>query len=229
MSGEETGEREATYTVLVVDDDPMIADLYGMIIERLGHRAVIACSGEECLRLLEQEDPDLILLDILMEPQDGWMTLTEIRGGRGMQRVPIVMVTGKQLSPDEVRKYGMLIDGYVMKPFEMERLAEILDLVAGHQEERNAAYDRAIAAGADQETAGRFAELTVHLPVLHDLLDLLTRVQVSPRSEMMAGDLDSVRRYISEREEERDALAQQIGVAGPGDGEIPHRHNVYRS
>jgi len=216
MAGEESGERKAAYTVLVVDDDQMIANLYGMIIERLGHRAVIAYSGEECLRLLEREDPDLILLDILMEPQDGWMTLTEIRGGRGMQRVPIVMVTGKQLSPDEVRKYGMLIDGYVMKPFELEKLSEILDLVKGHREERDAAYDRAIAAGADRETARRFAELTVHLPVLHDLFDPLTRVQAPP-SEMVAVENENVRRYISEREEERNALARQIGAAGPGD------------
>ena len=60
------------YTILIVDDSPMIVDVFVTMLERGGYKPITAFSGEECLETLRSTIPDLILLDIMMEPMDGW-------------------------------------------------------------------------------------------------------------------------------------------------------------
>ena len=76
-------------SVLVVDDSSFIVEGMVSILERHDYRAMAAHSGEECLKILETETPDIIILDILMEPMDGWETLVRIRkdSGRGVDVV----------------------------------------------------------------------------------------------------------------------------------------------
>ena len=66
-------------TILVVDDSPFIVDVFVTMLERGGYRTVAAYGGEECLEILKTVTPDLILLDIMMEPMDGWETLEKIK------------------------------------------------------------------------------------------------------------------------------------------------------
>ena len=67
------------FTILVVDDSPFIVDVFVTMLERGGYRTVAAYGGEECLEILKTVTPDLILLDIMMEPMDGWETLRRSR------------------------------------------------------------------------------------------------------------------------------------------------------
>ncbi|MCC7567752.1 MAG: response regulator, partial [Methanoregulaceae archaeon] len=94
------------YTVMVVDDSPFIVDIFMTMLERGGYRSVAAYSGEECLEILDTVRPDLILLDIMMEPMDGWETLMHIKNRHNLRDIPVMMLTAKQLTPSEAQEYG---------------------------------------------------------------------------------------------------------------------------
>ena len=88
------------FSILIVDDNADLVELFSVVLTRNGYKTCSAVSGEECLKLLKISTPDLILLDIMMDPMDGWETLTGIRSDRMSQSLPVIMVTGKQ--PDNV-------------------------------------------------------------------------------------------------------------------------------
>ena len=104
------------YTILVVDDSPFIVDVFVTMLERGGYRTVAAYGGEECLEILKTVTPDLILLDIMMEPVDGWETLERIKENPETKEIPVLMLTAKQLTPAEAQEYGIYIEDYVLKP-----------------------------------------------------------------------------------------------------------------
>ncbi len=103
------------YTILVVDDSPFIVDVFVTMLERGGYRTVAAYGGEECLEILKTVTPDLILLDIMMEPVDGWETLEKIKENPQTKDIPVLMLTAKQLTPGEAQEYGIYIEDYVFK------------------------------------------------------------------------------------------------------------------
>jgi CheY-like chemotaxis protein len=83
------------YTVLVVDDSPFIVDVFVTMLERGGYQAIAAYSGEEGLEILKTVAPDLILLDIMMEPMDGWETLENIKINPKTREIPVLMQIGR--------------------------------------------------------------------------------------------------------------------------------------
>ena len=115
-------------TVLVVDDDPDIANIFKIFLSRDGHTAVTASDGQICLEKVEHCKFDLILLDIMMAPMDGWETLETIKSNPKTSSIPVIMVTGKPLEEHERAKYGSLFYQYLMKPV---RRAELCDIVNG--------------------------------------------------------------------------------------------------
>ena len=93
------------YTVLIVDDNPSIVDIFVNMLEQGGYRVLSAKSGEGALEILKTSRPDVILLDIMMEPMDGWQTLEQIKAGPlSISSIPVMMLTAKPLSPDEAEK-----------------------------------------------------------------------------------------------------------------------------
>ena len=87
------------YSILVVDDSPFIVDVFVTMLERGGYRTVAAYGGGECLEILKTVTPDLILLDIMMEPMDGWETLEKIKENPLTKDIPVLMLTAKQADP----------------------------------------------------------------------------------------------------------------------------------
>jgi two-component system OmpR family response regulator len=115
-------------TVLIVDDDPDIANIFRIFLSRDGHMAVTASDGKICLEKVQQCKFDLILLDIMMAPMDGWETLEIIKSDPRTGSIPVIMVTGKPLEEKERLKYGGLFYRYLMKPV---RRTELCDIVKG--------------------------------------------------------------------------------------------------
>ena len=113
-------------TVLIVDDDPDIANIFKIFLSRDGHTAVTASDGIICLEKVRQCKFDLILLDIMMAPMDGWETLEHIKSDPQTSSIPVIMVTGKPLLDNERAKYQNLFYHYLMKPVCHTELCDIV-------------------------------------------------------------------------------------------------------
>jgi CheY-like chemotaxis protein len=92
--------------VLVVDDDAQTRSLLQRILSQSGWSVSEASSGAAALALLDGSTPDLILLDLLMPQMDGFEVLHALRLTPGWQKIPVIVITGKQLSEDEQQRLG---------------------------------------------------------------------------------------------------------------------------
>ncbi|HMK45004.1 MAG TPA: response regulator [Methanocella sp.] len=115
--------------ILVTDDEHTIVDIITGMLQRFGYSTLDAYSGEECLRIARAECPDLIFLDIMMERMDGWEVARIIKSDPAIKDIPIIMVTAKPLTFQDVRDRSMLIENYIMKPVSASTLQQAVDEV----------------------------------------------------------------------------------------------------
>lgn len=100
--------------ILVVDDERPIADILKFTLEKEGYTVVCAYDGEEAIRLAQEKNPDLVLLDIMLPKKDGMEVCKTIRKH---QHMPIIMLTAKDSEIDKVLGLELGADDYVTKPF----------------------------------------------------------------------------------------------------------------
>lgn len=106
-------------TILVVDDEKPIADILQFNLLKEGYRVICAYDGDEALEKVEEEQPDLMLLDIMLPKRDGMEVCREIRKKYDF---PIIMLTAKGSEIDKVLGLEMGADDYVTKPFSTREL-----------------------------------------------------------------------------------------------------------
>ena len=104
---------------LIVEDDINIADLLRLYLEKDGFEVLRAVDGGEGVRLAREQEPDLILLDIMLPVMDGWAVCREVRK---TSQVPIIMLTAKSETSDKINGLDMGADDDVTKPFEIGEL-----------------------------------------------------------------------------------------------------------
>ncbi len=90
--------------VLVVDDDPGILEMHTRLVEGTGRRAITARNGREALSVLEQQTPDLILLDLMMPEMDGFAVLDELRSRESTREIPVIILTARLLSDADLER-----------------------------------------------------------------------------------------------------------------------------
>ena len=105
--------------ILIVDDESNIIELLRLYLEKDGFLVVSAKNGTEALSLYQAENPDLIVLDIMIPEPDGWQVLREIRK---TSNVPIIMLTAKSETFDKVTGLELGADDYLTKPFDAKEL-----------------------------------------------------------------------------------------------------------
>ena len=105
--------------ILIVDDDINICELLRLYIEREDYSVVIANDGEQAVELFNQEQPDLVLLDIMLPKLDGWQVCKEIRKNSNR---PIIMLTAKGELFDKILGLELGADDYIIKPFEAKEV-----------------------------------------------------------------------------------------------------------
>jgi excisionase family DNA binding protein len=109
--------------VLIVDDDPALRRYVRVSLETEGYSVREAGSAEEGLAALEEEPPDLILLDVMMPKVDGWEMLRRVQERHGVGSIPVIMFSGRiDEGADEAASRGA--QGFVGKPFDPEHLVE---------------------------------------------------------------------------------------------------------
>ena len=105
--------------ILIVDDDTNICELLRLYIEKEGYSAILAHDGEQAVELFNKEQPNLILLDIMLPKLDGWQVCREIRK---TSDCPIIMITAKGEVFDKILGLELGADDYVVKPFEAKEV-----------------------------------------------------------------------------------------------------------
>jgi len=132
--------------ILVADDDRNICELLRMYLEKDGFSVVIAGNGEEALKKFDEEEPDLLLLDVMMPRLDGWQVCRELRK---KSECPIIMITAKGETFDKVLGLELGADDYVVKPFEPKEIIARIKAVlrrtgkaSGENDKKEVNYDR---------------------------------------------------------------------------------------
>src|SRR6266516_3723272 len=108
--------------VLVVDDDPQVRELVRVNLEMEGYSVREAANAEEGLSAVEDDAPDLILLDVMMPQVDGWEMLRRVQERHGIGSIPVVMFSGQLDASSEAAERGA--QGFVGKPFDLRALIE---------------------------------------------------------------------------------------------------------
>jgi YesN/AraC family two-component response regulator len=100
-----TNEREAR-TLLVVDDDPGLLEMHARIVQNLSgdYRVLKARNGREALTLIQQEHPDLVLLDLIMPEMDGFEVLDAMQKLETTRDIPVIVLTGQALAEEEMAR-----------------------------------------------------------------------------------------------------------------------------
>lgn len=172
------------YTVLVVDDNPSIVDIFVNMLEQGGYHVLSATGGERALEILKTSRPDVILLDILMEPMDGWQTLEQIKSGpQSMSSIPVMMLTAKPLSPDEAKKFGLSIEDYINKPITRRALYGAIERFFQHRDRMETHMQIAGESGATPETLKEYRMLCRATDVQKRLLRILEHLAINDNLE----------------------------------------------
>lgn len=121
--------------ILIIDDDLDTLRLVGLLLQRKGYQIVAADNGEQGISKAQQENPDLILLDVMMPDMDGVEVLRRLRARDGTSSTPIIMFTAKSQIEDKVTGFETGADDYLTKPTHpaelLARVRTILSRSAG--------------------------------------------------------------------------------------------------
>ncbi len=121
--------------ILVVDDEPDLVKALKIRLESKGYKVVPAFDGEEGIKKVEEENPDLIILDIMMPKMDGFTTLKQLKKrciNRNIPLPPVIVLTAKGKMQDLFAIEG--IKDYVVKPFEYQDLLDRIEKLLKKQD-----------------------------------------------------------------------------------------------
>ena len=145
-------------SILVVEDEEDIAELIRFNMAKAGYTVRVALSGEDAVRKVKQEPPDVILLDLMLPGIDGWEVCRQLKLDARTSQIPIVMVTAKDGEADVVVGLELGADDYIVKPFSPRVLLARVRAVLRRQ----------IKPPAQTDTVLRIHNLTVH-PGRHEV------------------------------------------------------------
>lgn len=116
--------------VLIVDDDYEIVEAVRLALESRGYRTLVARDGNQGLAMAEKEDPDLVILDMMMPKRSGFLVLEKLRRTRPVP-IRVIMITANEGSRHKAYAEMLGVDDYLRKPFAMDRLIESVDRLLG--------------------------------------------------------------------------------------------------
>ncbi len=203
--------------ILIVDDEQRTLDLISFVLELEGYEPIKASSGKECLSLLtdKKNSPDVILLDVLMSPMDGWETLEWIKKDPALRDIPVLMLTGKQLLPEDVKQCGICIEDYLLKPVMPHDLHNAIEYVLTRKKTIDAEIQMAIKAGHDKAIVCEYAKLVKRVDVDKKLLGIL-RKKYNPDKKTDPGIIRTIEDLADDmlrREENLMQIRERISVS----------------
>src|SRR5262245_36895334 len=129
-----SGKRVGRKRILVVDDEKDLVDLISYNLKRNGYDVITADDGATALEFAVSEQPDLVVLDLMLPGVDGMEVAKQLRADPATASIPIVMLTAKSEEVDVVVGLALGADDYITKPFSMKILLARLNTVLRRQE-----------------------------------------------------------------------------------------------
>lgn len=120
--------------IVSIEDEIDMIDLIRLILMRRGYEVIGAQGGREGLRIVHEQKPDLIMLDLMMPDIDGWEVYTQLKADPNTQMIPVLIVTARAQFKDRlvfVRQSGL--DDYIIKPFGPGQLIDSVERLLVHQ------------------------------------------------------------------------------------------------
>jgi len=164
------------FRVLIVDDDHRILKFLEVKLKASGYGVLTATSGVEALEQVEAQEPDLVVLDVLMPKKDGFETLRELRA---FSSVPVIILSAREADTDKVKGLKLGADDYLAKPFSPDELVARIEAV---RRRLVSAQDRKV---VDSITLGRMSiNLKKHSVTVNKKEIQLTRIEWLLLSEL---------------------------------------------
>ena len=116
--------------ILLVDDDAEIIESLRLALEAQDYQVLVARDGNQGLALIERENPDLIILDMMMPKRSGFLVLERLKR-LGEKKHRIIMITANEGNRHKAYAEMLGVDDYVRKPFPMDRLIQSVDRLLG--------------------------------------------------------------------------------------------------
>lgn len=118
-------------TILLVDDEPDIRLTLGMRLKKSGYAVLTAENGKDALDKIEQQIPDLVILDVMMPEMNGYQVCRKLREKPETKDIPVLMLTAKDQAADRFWAEEAGVTEYVAKPFEDENLLAVVKGLLG--------------------------------------------------------------------------------------------------
>lgn len=116
--------------IVCIEDDVEMIDLFKLVLGRQGYIVLGADGGREGLEMIQREQPNLVLLDLMMPEMDGWEVFQKLKAKDETKNIPVIIVTAKAQNIDRVLGLHIArVDDYITKPFSPNDLVERIDNV----------------------------------------------------------------------------------------------------
>ena len=130
MTEQQTTPASGGKRILLVDDDYEIIESMKIVLESKGYQVIVARDGNQGLAMAERENPDLVILDMMMPKRSGFLVLEKLRRSRTVP-LKVVMITANEGSRHKAYAEMLGVDDYIRKPFAMDRLVDTVQRLIG--------------------------------------------------------------------------------------------------
>ena len=114
------------FVILLVDDEERILNFLKTKLKMLSYEVILASNGVEALEQVQGQEPDLVVLDVMMPKKDGFETLKELRT---FSPVPVIMLSARGDDSDRIKGLGLGADDYIAKPFNPDELVARIEAI----------------------------------------------------------------------------------------------------
>jgi DNA-binding response OmpR family regulator len=130
MAKDKDTDEKKSKRILLVDDDAEIVESLRLALESNGYTVLVARDGNQGLALTERENPDLVILDMMMPKRSGFLVLERMRRTRESP-LRVIMITANEGSRHKAYAEMLGVDDYIRKPFPMDRLIDSVQRLIG--------------------------------------------------------------------------------------------------
>ena len=212
--------------ILIIDDDIAICELIKINLELAGYECIYSTDPIKGFALILQEDPDLVILDVMMGEVSGYSVALKIRQTESIKDMPIIMLTALGELKDKIKGFGVGVDDYLVKPFEIEELkARVLALLNRSGQEMSSLRVKEVLSKGDitlipesyqVQIVDKKTQLT---PIEFDILNVLMQNEGSMVSSKTLlkevwgyvgeNDIDTIRVHITHLRAKIDKISSQ--------------------